>query len=168
MPSGVLSKEQQDFFIDPYFLCFQSLVAASTTFLEAMNIPKEEKIALIFSDQVEFRHRALEMYKDLERFGFYTRRSTPPIFRDMRQYQPLQAADIVAYEMYKEFDRRIYRPSAEPRFGFVRLEVMSRRNNLRGPTFRFFTKIDLQGLTNELERAKKIKKHLEDSLKKES
>lgn len=163
-----LTKEHQDLFIDPYFLCFQSVVAASTTFLEAMKIPDEEKIALILSDQVEFRHRAQHIYDVVEKIGLYTRRSTPPIFRDMRDVVPLQAADIVAYEMYKEFDRRLYRPNAKSRYGFERLEVMSRRNNQRNPMFRFFTKNDLVGMINRFEQVEELKSHLEKKLKEAS
>lgn len=163
-----LTKEHQDLFIDPYFLCFQSLVAASTVFLEAMEISDEEKIALIFSDQVEFRSRARHLYDVIGRIGLYTRRSTPPIFRDMRDAVPLQAADIVAYEMYKEFDRRLYRPDAKPRYGFERLEVMSRRNNQRAPMFRFFTKDDLVGMINRLERLEKLKSNIEEKIKEAS
>lgn len=163
-----LSKEHQEYFIDPYFLCFQSIIAASTTFLEAMKIPEEEKIALIFSDQVEFRHRALKMYEDITEVGLFAHRSTPPIFRDIREIVPLQAADIVAYEMYKEFERRMYRPNDDSRHGFKRLEVMSRRTNFRNPTFRFFTKNDLVGYVNQYEQVYKLREYLENKLKKAS
>jgi hypothetical protein len=60
----------------------------------------------------------------------------------MRELVPLQAADIVAYEMYKEFERQLYRPSAEPRFGYQRIVKMSARAGFR-PMFRYFTKTDL-------------------------
>jgi hypothetical protein len=163
-----LPKEQQDYFIDPYFLCFISLVASATTFLEAMNASADEKMTLIFSDQVEFRHRALKMYEDIEQVGLYTRRSTPPILRDMRDIVPLQAADIVAYEMYKEYERRSYRPNNDTRYGYKRLAVMSLRNKFRYPMFRFFTKNDLVDLANQHEQVDKLKKHLENKLKKAS
>lgn len=154
-----LSKEQQDSFIDPYFLCFQSLVAACTSFLAHKNMPDKEKISLIFSDQTEFRHRALNMYEEVGKVGLYTRRSTTPIFRDMRESLPLQAADIIAYEMYKEFDRRLYRPTAKARFGFERIKLMSKRNGYH-PMIRFFTKSDLENLLSDFERAKKVKEYL--------
>jgi hypothetical protein len=161
------TKEEQGYFLDPYFVCFISLVASATTFMEAMKVADEEKIALIFSDQVEFKNRALKMYKEIEEVGLYTRRSTPPDFSDMRKSVPLQAADIVAYEMYKEFDRRLYRPNANTRYGFKRIEEMSRRSNFRYPMFRFFAKSDLAEMVDQYERAKNLKKHLEDRLKDE-
>lgn len=137
------TKEQQGYFHDPYFLCFQSLVAACSSILEFRKVPDEEKIGLIFSDQVEFRRRALQIYKNVEHADFYVRRSTPPIFRDMREVVPLQAADIIAYEMHKEFERRLYRPSAESRYGYQKIVKMSNRVGHNQPLFRFFTKTEI-------------------------
>ncbi len=137
------TKEQQDYFHDPYFLCFQSLVAACSSILEFRKVPVEEKVALIFSDQVEFRTRALQIYKNVEDTNFYVRRSTPPVFRDMREIVPLQAADIIAYEMHKEFERQLYRSSAKPRYGYQKIVKMSNRAGHNSPLFRFFTKTDL-------------------------
>lgn len=160
-----LTEEQQNFIIDPYFLCFQSVVAACTVFLERMNISVQEKVALIFSDQVEFRHRALQIYEQVEEAGLYTRRSTPPDFRDMRDFAPLQAADIITYEMYKEFERQLYRPLAAPRFGYKRIELMSKRKNLQNPLFRFFSRNDLAAVMKRFEQAKKIRDLVEKKLK---
>jgi hypothetical protein len=137
------TKEQQGYFRDPYFLCFQSLVAACSSILEFRKAPDEEKVALIFSDQGEFKNRALQIYKKVEKTEVYIRRSTPPIFRDMREFVPLQAADIVAYEMHKEFERQLYKPNEKPRFGYQKMVKMSNRAGYNQPLFRFFTKTDL-------------------------
>jgi len=75
--------------------------------------------------------------------NFYVRRSTPPVFRDMREVVPLQAADIIAYEMHKEFDRQLYRPSAKPRYGYQRIVKMCNRMGHNQALFRFFTKTEL-------------------------
>jgi hypothetical protein len=106
-------------------------------------VPDEEKAALIFSDQVEFKNRALHIYEQVGNANFYVRRSTPPVFRDMREIVPLQAADIVAYEMHKEFERQLYKPSVDPRFGYERILKMSNRAGYTNPLFRYFTKADL-------------------------
>jgi hypothetical protein len=135
-----LSDEHKGFFIDPYYLCFETALACCTTFLEYKNLPPEERIALIFSEQVEFRHRALQLYETVKDISSLKTRGTQPIFRDMRNVVPLQAADIVAYEMYKEYERRTYRPNAAPRYGFQRLVKMTERFNFHTPNFMFFDK----------------------------
>lgn len=150
------TKEQQGYLRDPYFLCFQSLVAACSSILEGKKVPDEEKVALIFSDQVEFRSRALEIYKNVEDAGFYVRRSTPPVFRDMREDMALQAADIIAYEMHKEFERRLHRPTAVPRYGYQRIVKMSNRAGYSEPLFRVFTKTDLAMYIERYERTGRL------------
>lgn len=150
------TKEQQGYFRDPYFLCFQSLVAACSSILEFRKVPDEEKVALIFSDQGEFRHRALQIYKNVETATYYVRRSTPPIFRDMREIVPLQAADIIAYEMHKEFERQLYKPSAKPRYGYERIVKMSSRTGHNQALFRFFTKTELAMHIERYERTGRL------------
>jgi hypothetical protein len=132
-----LKDEHKEYFVDPYFLCFQSCVAACVTFLEDLHgVSPEEKVALIFSDQVEFRHRALQIYEQAqEDLDVIKRRGTPPVFRDMRKMVALQAADIIAYEMYKEYERRTHRPNASPRYGYERLVKMTQRNYFPEPMF---------------------------------
>jgi hypothetical protein len=149
------TKQQQGYLRDPYYLCFQSLVAACSSILAFRKVPDEEKIALIFSDQVEFRSRALKIYADVEHSNYYVRRSTPPVFQDMREVVPLQAADIIAYEMHKEFERRLCRPSAGPRFGYQRIVEMSSRAGHNQPLFRFFTKTQIAALIKGYERSEK-------------
>lgn len=146
------TEEQQGYLRDPYFLCFQSLVAACSSILEFRRVPDEEKIALIFSDQVEFRNRALRIYKNVEDAKYYVRRSTPPVFMDMREVVPLQAADIIAFEMHKEFERRLYRPSVEPRYGYQRIVKMTSRLGHNQPLFRFFTRAELAANINRYEQ----------------
>lgn len=127
----------------------------------------EFKIALVLSEQVEFRHRALQIYEEVKDSPYYSHRVLPPVFRDMRDIVPLQAADIIAYEMYKEFERRTYRADSEPRFGFKRIMAMSKRYN-KPPLFRFFANQDFKGLIREQEKLTKIKDYLENEIKKAS
>ena len=54
-------------------------------------------------------------------------RLRPPEFRDMRESIPLQAADIIAYELYKEADRQRYRPNMPSRFGIIKIVEMARQ-----------------------------------------
>lgn len=105
-----LSQEHKDYFIDPYYMCYQSSIEGCVTFLESAKAPDEEKIEMIFSDQVEFRHKALTLYEHIvQRRTLHAKRGTPPRFGDMRKLAALQAADLIAYERYKEIDRKTYR-----------------------------------------------------------
>jgi len=155
-----LSDEHKEHFLDPYFLCFENSLAACTTYLEFKNLPVEEKITLIFSEQSEFRNRALQLYEVVKDVPSLKARGTTPIFRDMRDVVPLQAADIVAYEMYKEYERQTHRPNTAPRFGFQRLVKMSQRNNFQMPMFMFF---DEEKFAYHIKGYEETKKLLEQS-----
>jgi len=161
------TEKERGHFGDPYFLCFLVILSYSTTFLDATGAAPSEKVALVFSDQVEFKYRALKLYDEALKIGSSIKRSAnPPDFRAMRDLVPLQAADIVAYEIYKEHDRVLYRPHHKPRFGYERLAKMSARLGFN-PMFDFFTKtklieyVELAGRTalhsESLEETKKRK-----------
>jgi hypothetical protein len=63
----------------------------------------------------------------------------------MRDLVPLQAADVVAYELKKEHERRLYEPEKQPRYGFqMLLKMTSRHKSLQIPMFYFLDK-DLLG-----------------------
>lgn len=167
MPFGVivpmelyrkLSDEHKQHFVDPYYIGFESSLAACTTFLEFMKITPEEKITMVFSEQVEFKNRAMQFYDLVKDFGIMGSRGTPPIFRDMRDVVPLQAADVVAYEMYKECERRQYRPTSEPRYGYKRLLKMTQRNRMKIPMLMFF---DEKRFASHIDGYEETKKQLE-------
>lgn len=149
-------QRQQSLFAEPYFFCFMAVTALSTTYLEYKRAPADEKIALTFSDQVEFRHRALQLYDEFRKTGLSIHRSaSAPEFRDMREHAPLQAADIVAYELYKEYERLRHRPDDEQRFGYQRLVKMSERHGRSAPAFKFHTKASLGEYARIAEQAAK-------------
>jgi len=121
-----LSPERQKRFKDPYFIGFMECIIAAA--LLTAPHQAEEKMALVFSDQIEFRAHALRLYDHAQRTFHNMMKVTTPVFRDMREIVPLQAADLVAYEIYKEADRRIYRPDAKPRVPFERLLKIAERS----------------------------------------
>jgi hypothetical protein len=148
-----LNEKQRGILRDPYFLAFQNVIAYTTSFLDFMQAPPDVKVGLIFSDQVEFRHRALLLYEDIWNVGMFIQRSAyPPDFRPMQLFPALQAADIVAYEMYKEYDRRIYRPQHKIRYGYAEIEKMNLRHGFT-PMFRFYSKAELNEYARNFERA---------------
>jgi hypothetical protein len=121
-----LSPERQKRFKDPYFLAFMDCIIAAAM-LMAPHAP-DEKMALVFSEQRQFRAHALRLYDHAQRTFRNMMKVTTPIFRDMREIGPLQAADLVAYEFYKEADRLTYRPEAKIRHPFERLLQTAQRS----------------------------------------
>jgi hypothetical protein len=113
------SKEQQSYFGDPYYFNFITCVVAAADLMSPM--PAEEELDVVFSEQVEFRSIARKLYELAQEGHPFGRKLKQPGFADMREIVPLQGADIVAYEFYKECERRQYRPDSEPRWGFKEL-----------------------------------------------
>jgi hypothetical protein len=146
-----LTPEQRALFDDPYYMGFVAVLAYVGGFLDKAGAASSERAAIIFSDQVEFKNRALEFFeKAIGDEEFIKRRIDPPTFRDMRHVVPLQAADIVAYEVYKEHERQRYRPQDSPREGYEALQGMARRLKLE-PLFRFRTRSDFQADVEAIE-----------------
>ena len=92
---------------------------ASSAFLER----PEEEVSMVWAFQSEFGRRAEKLWhamKDAnipntsERMGSYNS-STPS------EMCPLQAADVFAYELLKEFDNRLKRPQDKMRYGLRRI-----------------------------------------------
>jgi hypothetical protein len=140
-----LRPEQQAGFGDPYHVGFLSILSHLTAVgRDLLKDFPEERIAAIFSDHVEFRHTALQGFEILlSRHTEVGHFIDSPVFRDMRQLVPLQAADIVAYELYKEFERQLFRPTVKPRYGYEMICKMSRRIGLDGPMFAFHNRASL-------------------------
>lgn len=138
-------------FGDPYYIGFGNVVSYVTSFVGSMK-GRENKAALVFSDQVEFRHKALKFYEVVSKLEQIKRTTAPPDFRDMRDLVPLQAADIVAYELYKEYERLLYRPEAKPRYGYQVICKMSARLGFDVPMFAFHSEYSL---ANDLRKAER-------------
>jgi len=113
--------------VDPYYLAMHDCMRFASVF--ALRGPFESntdlRVALVFSDQVEFKHEGLRMFDGVKKAWADEMKIDlidSPIFRDMRKVTPLQAADVVAFEIYKEFDRVYYQRDRPPRYGYERLE----------------------------------------------
>jgi hypothetical protein len=134
-----LRPDQQAAFGDPYHIGFLSVLSQLSAVGGDLLKPfPGEKIATIFSDHVEFRHSALQGFEILaRRHSSVSKIIESPVFRDMRVLVPLQAADIIAYELYKEFERQLFRRERLPRHGYQMICKMSKRLGLEGPMFAF-------------------------------
>ena len=110
------------------------------------------RATIIFSEQVEFRQYAHDYYRyAVSRDSLVSKLIAPPEFGDMREMIPLQAADIMAYELYKECDRRINAPSRQPRHGFKVVTKMSNRIGWSQPGYKFIGKAELLAFINASE-----------------
>jgi hypothetical protein len=133
-----LEPELRKYLIDPYYLAMQNCVSLATIpALPGAREFKHARVAMVFSDQVEFKNEAMRLYGAIEKewnepilgrgnvvphLNVQKDRVDPPVFRDMRVLLPLQAADMVAYEIYKEYEREYYKLTRKPRYGYLQIE----------------------------------------------
>lgn len=144
-----LPPEKQEHLAEPYLLSCAAMLSLTAGLLEQIGLKKQAKI--IFSDQVQFRDCAKHFYEyALGRDSLVGKLIAPPQFGEMREVIPLQAADIIAYELYKECDRRVNTPSRQPRYGFQVITRMTKRI-ASGPGYVFIGKRDLLAFINASE-----------------
>jgi len=93
-----LSEADQAPLVDPWFCCLQECVRLSVV----CAVVEHETIATVFSQQEEFRDKALLLWNQItqRKDGGYERLGAF-VMDDMRTLLPLQAADFVVYEMVK-------------------------------------------------------------------
>jgi Protein of unknown function (DUF3800) len=118
-----LSKEDREILNEPYLKSLADCVGIPALILDKE--PPEVKYGVVFSEQAEFKHRAAKTY-DLFR-AMYTigERMMYPDFKDMRCLVALQAADIIAYELSREFGRQLRKPTEKPRYGYSQIFRMA-------------------------------------------
>jgi hypothetical protein len=118
---------------------------------------------------VEFRGKAQELYDEIIQAPYDTvrmistarvikSRILPPRFRGMRNIAALQAADVVAYEVYKEHERLSgVRRSAKPRHGYLKLTEMSNRLGYEAPFCTFYAQSELADFIQTMEAEERRK-----------
>jgi len=122
-----LENKMRLYYGDPYFIAMQDCIKAAG--IPALPNPSavDVRIAIVFSEQVEFKYQAQALFDAIMKQGTpptMRRKFDPPTFRDMRDFLPLQAADMVAYEVYKEYERVYYHLPRKRRWGYERLEEL--------------------------------------------
>jgi hypothetical protein len=120
-----LSQEDQLAWHDPYLRGLLDCTSAPGFLLDDQ--PPQVKFAVVFSHQAEFAHRAKHVYQLIEEASPFGHRMMYPDFKDMRDLVPLQAADIIAYELHREFERRLHSPKKPPRYGYKRIAELAAR-----------------------------------------
>lgn len=123
---GALGQTSRDIVGDVYYLCYLHCLKVVSTLVindSRSNVPIN-KFATIFDDKKGFIGKAMGIYENIiNRFPDLREMVPPPIFRDMRKVNPIQVADIIAYESYKEFNERSKESGRmKKRWGFEQLE----------------------------------------------
>jgi hypothetical protein len=98
VPGGPVSGDTSD----PYFFAWQLTIQLIAKLPWVEDLPSEERIAFVF-DQNDFKGRALDSFAGLRhaRRVLYRHRLGTIAFDDHRIIKPLQAADILAYELFR-------------------------------------------------------------------
>jgi hypothetical protein len=103
----------------------------------------DETIAPVFAEQTEFQNFAMQVFDMARANPIIGNSIDTPVFRPMQKLVPLQAADLVAYEVHKEADRRLYRPKDEPRWAFSELSALAQLNAPNLDMFALQTEADV-------------------------
>jgi Protein of unknown function (DUF3800) len=90
-----------------------------------------DTVTMVFDDKPKVKRDVNNLYEavmalDKEHSNKLSRRVPSPIFRNMRDVSSLQVADIIAYESFKEYSRRLYSPQYNPRPGWKWMESAAR------------------------------------------
>lgn len=113
-----LSPEEQARRIDPYFGCLRECVKHAVNHMHGLSA--EEKVELVVADHPEFRAPALELYGVLKD-GPWGPRLGSIAFASPSDVVPLQAADLVAYELFQELRSQIDEPERQVRWPMIQL-----------------------------------------------
>lgn len=105
----------------PYLLAFQHCLIE--TCVHAEDVHPREKIAFVFDQQAEFHARAEKVYEGLTSSGKWPRafRLGSLRFASKLDAIPLQAADLLAYELRKRLDHKLFDPARSERLSMGRV-----------------------------------------------
>jgi hypothetical protein len=121
-----IETQLKPYVLDPYYLTMQDCMHLALVFVTGgpFDSGVNPRVAIVFSDQAEFRYEGMQMFEAAIKYSKDLKKDLvdAPAFRDMKLLTPLQAADVVAYEIYKEYDRIYYQRNRPPRYGYERLE----------------------------------------------
>jgi hypothetical protein len=131
-----LQPAQQNQFLDPYFLCFQQVTHGCR--ITGMTLTEElwsgEPVAMVYAYQQTFgavdsgstnarnQGKAEQLWHAMKAqpgpFGKFMGAYASSLAKD---FFPLQAADLFAYELTKEFENRVSRPNDNMRWALKQL-----------------------------------------------
>jgi hypothetical protein len=117
-----LTESQRISFLDPYYVAFQACTSGAA--LQAIYEDKDERVAMVYSYNKEFgtgrpgevysvdqAGRAEQLWHAMKRsHGRHCARMGSYGSSTPREMMPLQAADLLAYELCHEFENQLKRP----------------------------------------------------------
>jgi hypothetical protein len=139
---------------DAYYVAYKHCLDHIAGLLSWDHASDVAEVATVFDNKKGFKGLANDIHDIVVEKNGLGSVMSPPAFRDMRKYRPLQAADMVAYELFKEYDRRLHSPARPPRWGFKRLESIVRKSLPEGDLpFVFYTEQDVIDYDNQIREA---------------
>lgn len=105
----------------PYLLVFQHLVVE--VIVGMRHLPASERINFIFEEQNSYAFRCRRVFSSMSNFRVWPRgdRLGSVDFSPKACSTPLQAADLLAYELRRKLDRHLTEPAAPARKSMERL-----------------------------------------------
>jgi len=114
-----------------------------------------------WSDQVEFSHDAVAMFEAIRNMIPPQLRDKvdPPDFRDMRRWGSLQAAEMVAYETYKEYERVYRKLSRKERYGYGRMRDICESQGVHPIPIRYHSAESLSEIIRQADYTTRIEEY---------
>jgi hypothetical protein len=119
-----LTERQQVNFLDPYYIAFQTCTRGAA--IEAIYEKPDERVAMVYSYHSEYGGRAEQLWHVMKKTYDHGNRMGSYASATPADLNPLQAADIFAYELSREFENRVKRPNAEMRWPLQQIIGMYR------------------------------------------
>lgn len=112
--------------MDAYYLCYLQCLKLIIELISDVDSIPIDSCSTIFDQKKGFMDHAFKMYDTIiQRYPQQITKIPAPIFQDMRSNLPLQVADIIAYEAYKELTEREKGENRRAkRWGFTQLEKL--------------------------------------------
>jgi len=105
--------------VDPYFNCLMTCIDHIASYVS--DLPGDQRLETVFADHPEFGRRVRQLYPEVRAVsGMYGKLATDT-YGFPRDILPLQAADIVAYEINKEWQRQADGCMRPKRWPFIQL-----------------------------------------------
>lgn len=136
-----------------FFVCFQQLVQNALRVTGHHLTNDSDEVQFIFDEQKGYEGLAREMFKEARGSvpGVDVRHRVPdPLFRESHELIPLQAADLLAHETYKEVKNL---REGRPLSGALRALVTGRVHHcdfVDAPTFTLLEKASREGTLDQL------------------
>lgn len=96
-----LMKEPKD---DPYFNCLMVCLDSASSYVSRLGV--DEKVEMIFADHPQHSNRVRRLYPQVRDVGGMYKKLAFDGYGSPSEILPLQAADIVAFEVRKECERK--------------------------------------------------------------